>query len=103
MGPVGIGVNWVTTITQLGFVVLAIIMASKLREKFPNEIDRHWGDAVIPSIAFLMAHLTVWWMWSEYWTPFFMSNGFMLLQIAGVFGIYAMSLSQKPARLLGKV
>lgn len=93
---------WFITTASLGAVILAIFGANKLREKFPNEIEANWKNAVMPSIAFLLLHLGIWWLWPVFWTNWFNSNGFILMQVLIIAGFYTASLKTKPASVIGK-
>lgn len=99
---VDVVVSWVLALGGLGAVVLSIFAANYFRNRF-GQLNQNWENAVVPAIAFLTLHLLIWWMWPNYWMPFYESNGFALLQIVLVFGIYSMTLRRPAPKWLGRI
>lgn len=94
--------TWILTLGYLGAVVLLIIAAKLLRAKFPGEIEANWRSAIMPSIAFLLLHLGLYWFLPVFWTNLFNSSGFILMQLIAVAGFYTVTLKSKPATAVGQ-
>ncbi len=92
--------SWVLAFGLTATVVAVIFLANHLRQRFLG-IRRNWEDGVLPSIGYLTVHLVWWWMSPETWWQFYQSNGFVLLQMVLVFGIYSATLHSKMMRGVG--
>jgi hypothetical protein len=92
---------WFITTASLVAVVLAIFGANYLRNKI-LDIRQNWESAVMPSIAFLLLHLGIYWINPVFWVNWFNSNGFILMQMLIVAGFYTASLKTKPAGVIGR-
>lgn len=90
------------TVAQLTLVA-GVITAAVLIRKHHDNTRIHWNDVVMPGASYLLIHLALYSIWPGFWSEWFQSRGFLILQIVAVTGFYTANLDTMQAKVVGVI